>query len=197
MKSKILIALSALVLLFSSCKNESTTPKDDAINANDSITKIPVAINHSFTIDSEIKNLPVTDSTNFDNYKSTHVLKPFEIDSLQLKTILKDGSDYSLNYSLKLSDNFKTLVITYQKGEMELFTALINYDNNYKYINHLGIAYDETAESSSRIESLIEKNQIIVKETNYGEDDSKITKERYIIKSNGDIQKANKDHLVK
>jgi hypothetical protein len=137
------------------------------------------------------ENFPKKDSTNFDNYSKENKLTATEIQLLSLDKIIKNKEvvNVYINYSLKLSSRFKTLVVSYENGDSELMTILINYDTNYKIIDSKEIAYDEIAESILRIESAIVANKIIVIESNYSNEEPVLTQTVYTILGNGKITK--------
>ena len=114
-----------------------------------------------------VKALPLTDSTNFDNYKNTKTLTTEQSKLLKLSKI-ESGKDvtFRINYRLNISPNFKSLVVSYYPNEQELFTVLINYTNSFDIVDFKTIAYDEIAESFMKTESQISIDKIEVKERN-------------------------------
>ena len=112
----------------------------------------------------KFKDTPLKDTTNFDNFKSNNLLSKEQIKTLQLNKKIKEGERFIINYRLKLSDKFHTIVITYQLGDNQLYTVLFNYDLNYKIIDCVDIAFDEIAESFLRKESDISKSEIKIKD---------------------------------
>jgi len=63
---------------------------------------------------------------------------------------------------------------------------LINYNNQHKVIDFKEIAYDEIAESCQRKTSKISKNYFQLTKMDFC--DGSITKENFIIESNGKIK---------
>lgn len=134
------------------------------------------------------KKLPLKDSTNFDSFRRNQILSKKEIRELKLDTKFKNITNFQLRYKVNLSDHFKSVVLTYERGEMELLTYLINYDENFKIIDVLNIAYDEIAESVISTRSTINKNKITVENINWANEKPEIETSIYIIKSNGKFE---------
>jgi hypothetical protein len=199
---KTLFFALAIVIVSASCKynkSDTITGKTDlGTKSNDVKTtqqKSDLDLNkkNEFKFLEKIKseNFPKKDSTNFDNYSKENKLTATEIQLLSLDKIIKNKEvvNVYINYSLKLSSRFKTLVVSYENGDSELMTILINYDTNYKIIDSKEIAYDEIAESILRIESAIVANKIIVIESNYSNEEPVLTQTVYTILGNGKITK--------
>lgn len=97
-----------------------------------------------------IKSLPLTDKTNFDNFRPDQFLDKAQVEALQLDTIypdfFKEGLDYkaAASYRLHYSDAFYTLIVTVLQGESSLESLLINYaTSNYKVLDHRLITLDD------------------------------------------------------
>lgn len=138
------------------------------------------------------KQLPLNETTNFDNIKKGKELNDQEIKTLLLNEIYlnfnKEGYHYQFYaaYKLELSKNFYTIVITVFKGEHELETILINYSLDEKLIAYKIIAYDEIAESQSRKFSKIDKINITITDEFYLEETkTEITK--FHINTSGEL----------
>lgn len=133
-----------------------------------------------------LRKMPLIDSTNFDNIKKTNKLTYNDIKELQLQELypdlLKDDSYYEAYPSYKLNiGNFKSIVTAIFKGEHELESVLIIYnqddklskiyqgDNEEPSINSLVISYDEIAEGWSRTTSKIKNNCITTIDALYTE----------------------------
>ena len=136
----------------------------------------------------KFKDTPFKDTTNFDNLKSNILLSKEQIEILQLNKKIKEGEGFKINYRLNLSDKFHTIVITYQLGDNQLYTVLINYDVNYKIIDCVDIAFDEIAESFLRKESEISKSEIKIKDTDDSSGESQIKLIVYKIQDNGKLK---------
>lgn len=136
-----------------------------------------------------VKALPLTDSTNFDNYKNITSLTKEQSSLLKLEKIEpnKDVA-FTINYRLNLSPNFKSLVISYYPNEQELFTVLINYTYSFDIIDFKEIAYDEIAEGSIKTTSLINKDKIEVTQRDESSGSLKIKTTKYKIKKDGKIK---------
>lgn len=141
-----------------------------------------------------LQNIPVIDTTNFDNIKKGKELNTEEIVLLELNKIYpnigKEGYDFRIqpSYKIKLSTNFYTIILTVFKGDHELESVLINYNLQAKLITHKTIAYDEIAEGWSRKHSKIEHNSITIIDEFYG-DQKQIDTIKFQINRNGDINK--------
>ncbi len=126
-----------------------------------------------------VKTLPLTDSTNFDNYIDAPTLTKEQSKLLKLEKIEQDKDvAFRINYRLNLSPNFKSLVLSYYPNEQVLITVLINFTNSYEIVDFKVIAYDEIAESWMRTESKISTDKIEVTERDEssGRPEIKITK---------------------
>jgi len=66
----------------------------------------------------KIKSLPVIDSTNFDNFNFADKLSQAQIRFLRLDEKFNNVSDFYLNYRIVLLENFISLVMSYQKTNM-------------------------------------------------------------------------------
>jgi hypothetical protein len=133
-----------------------------------------------------LRSLPLVDSTYFDNFKQSAVLSVDQIKLLALEKIDADKDiQFSINYKLNLSPNFKSLVITYSPNDMELCTVLVNYTNSYSFVDCKMIAYDEIAESWEKTESLINSDKIEVTERNESSGSLVLKKTIFEIKKDG------------
>jgi hypothetical protein len=109
------------------------------------------------------RELPLVDSTNFDNLTNTATLPLTEVEKLQLTELDFAGSGlFSVNYRLKLVNGFQSLVVTYFASDVEMYTYLVNYDSGFRRIDELPIAYDEIAESYLRKYARVTDAQTIV-----------------------------------
>ncbi|MDR2474399.1 MAG: hypothetical protein LBD45_00940 [Bacteroidales bacterium] len=166
MKTNKIFTTVFILVLFFSCGNKPKQGQETEIAlANEKFAELGID-------KLQIKDLPLIDSTSFDNYGFANKLNQTQIQALKLNGRFNDVSDFYLNYRINLSENVISLVISYQKGEYELFTVLINYDDDYNIIDTLDIAYDEIAESLSRIISTVQTDKILVERFNYMEDES-------------------------
>lgn len=194
---KVFFFLTISAILFS-CKESSKESKDSTTTGNSEnkevnvVTENPESEEYSFLSDYPYKALPLIDSTNFNNVNSTKDLTAQQKDFLHLDTIL--GENYSdilqspqISYRINLSENFSTVVITYELGEHELFSTLINYDTNFKPIAWKDIAYDEIAEGLIRKQSKIYKDSIVISQISYFDEVPDTTFTRFKLDKNGSI----------
>ncbi len=117
--------------------------------------------------DFPIQEVPMVDSTNFDNFEEAVFYGQEERETLQLQTVLRHkGKPFfriAPSYQLDLSEKFKTLVVTILIGEHEMESYLLNYDLTGKLLDFEIVAYDEIAESMIRVEAEIKEDMIIQK----------------------------------
>lgn len=186
-----------LALLFS-CKNNNNGAQESTktgISADEEIiakADNPESDKYSFLSEYPYKPVPFIDSTNFDNIKATKELTIEQRDLLHLDKIL--GENYSdiiqstqISYRINLSDNFNTIVMSYELGEHELLSTLINYDADFKPISWKEISYDEIAEGVIRKHSNINKDNILVSRINYYDEVPDTIFTRFKIDKNGFI----------
>lgn len=189
--------LAVLAVLFS-CKDSSkesqdSSKKDKSANKNvNSVTDDSVNDEYSFLSEYPNKALPFVDSTNFNNINKAKQLTEQQKDLLRLDKIL--GESYSdivqslqINYRVNLSDNFSTIIMSYELGEHELLSKIINYDVHFMPIAWQEIAYDEIAEGLVRKQSKIYKDSIIVSRINYFDEIPDTTFTKFKIEQNGSI----------
>ncbi len=110
--------------------------------------------------------LPVTDSTNFDNYRQLNRISDKEILKLGLRNLDSNAEEFFSNYKVSISDSFKSIVIT-TKTEFEMKTFLVNINSDSQIIDKLQISYDEIAESAFTSVGKITKNKIVIENYNF------------------------------
>lgn len=172
------------MLILISCSSNSENTKNVIIkNSKES----PESKDTDISIFNKIETIhfPFIDSTNFDNFKPTNELADKMLDILHLKSIHKDADHFYIQYKAPFSNHFKSIIVTYQVGEHELFTSLINYNNNYEIIDNIVISYDEIAESMFRIESNLSTNLIQVNKSSWIDENLTLEIERYEVLKNG------------
>lgn len=187
---KIVVLLGAVIVLLS-CKKE---PQVASVGKTDSLVTKSVDGNEYEDIELILnkfpfKKIPAVDSTNF--YYVSH-LKPLadaDVQKLGLNTLFEDGSQFQINSRYELQPDFKTITVTFHKGEMEITTQLLNFDKQGRMIDHVEIAYDEIAESAFRKSSHISKDKIVLTDENYLVDPAKIQEFTYKILPSGKIKK--------
>jgi hypothetical protein len=136
-------------------------------------------------------SLPYIDSTNFDNFDSRkNYLTKTEIEYLKLVQIFSNlnyskGAKFFIKHRISLSKKYNSIVVICA-SENEMYTVLINFNNQLKVIDFKEIGYDEIAESCYRKISKISKNNIEVTERDFCEGSTTI--ENYEIKSNGKVK---------
>ena len=126
---------------------------------------------YSFLNKHKIKEIPLVDSTCFDNFQYTEKLTKEQMELLKLNEICSPNNINfilaSVNYKLRLSDKYNTLVITYSPSELILITVLVNYDLSFNLIDFKMIAFDENFDNWGRTFSEILKGKIQVTSIDY------------------------------
>jgi len=192
------ILFLAILALLLSCKNNNKGSQDSTKTGKSVDEEIsntvdnPESDEYSFLSEYPTKALPFVDSTNFNNITKSKQLTDQQKGLLRLDKIL--GENYSdivqslqINYRVNLSDNFSTIIMSYELGEHELLSKVINYDAHFKPIAWETIAYDEIAEGLVRKQSKIYKDSIIVSRINYFDEVPDTTFTRFKIGKNGFI----------
>jgi len=179
--------------LFYACESKTEKKATESV-AKDSIPakvdkEIPIA-KTNLLANLPIRNFPITDSTTFDNFEKSGIRDNGFLKSIKFDPRRKDATNFRLNYKIPFSENFTSVVITYKGGENELFTILLTVDKNDKIIDKLEIAYDEIAESAFRKTSKIEKDKIVVTNSNWMIEEKPIFKdETYVLDKTGKFEK--------
>ncbi|OJX32713.1 MAG: hypothetical protein BGO86_10445 [Chryseobacterium sp. 36-9] len=192
MKKVITICL-ATTFLFSAC-NGKTEKKATENVAKDSI---PAKADKEISITKTDllanlpeRNFPITDSTRFDDFEKFGMRDNGFLKRIKFDPRRKDATNFRINYKIPFSQNFTSVVVTYQGGENELFTTLLTVDKNDKIIDKLEIAYDEIAESAFGKTSKIEKDKIVVTSSNWMIEEKPIFKdETYVLDKTGKFEK--------
>lgn len=134
--------------------------------------------------------LPYEDTTNFDNYEVRKSLSKAQEKLLQLGHVTGQyGQGVEVRHYIRLSPDFTTLVVSFHKGEHELFTSLVNYDAGGHMTDWLEVAYDEIAESLSRKESTVSAQGIVVRDISYFTDPPETEVATYGITNKGKFVK--------
>ncbi|WP_454880805.1 hypothetical protein [Sphingobacterium detergens] len=179
--------------LFYACDSKTEKKATESV-AKDSIPakvdkEIPIA-KTNLLANLPIRNFPITDSTTFDNFEKSGIRDNGFLKSIKFDPRRKDATNFRLNYKIPFSENFTSVVITYRGGENELFTILLTVDKNDKIIDKLEIAYDEIAESAFGKTSKIEKDKIVVTNSNWMIEEKPIFKdETYVLDKTGKFEK--------
>jgi hypothetical protein len=132
--------------------------------------------------------LPHTEKTGFDTWDPYFPLTGEEILAFRLDTLGVDTNMFvNLDYWVDLSPDYSTYVFNVEKTEHEISTYMVTYFGDYTFIDSKEIAYDEIAESATRIESKIEKDKITIDYLSYWDGEEKDTKV-FFIDENGNFQ---------
>lgn len=138
----------------------------------------------------KVRHFPIIDSTRFENFEKSGMPDYGLLKKINFDPRRKDATNFRLNYRIPFSDSFSSVVITYRAGENELFTTLITFDKQDKIIDKLVIAYDEVAESAFSKNSKIEKDKIVIINSNWMSEEPVLEKETYKVESNGKFSKV-------
>lgn len=187
---KKLVLFSIIVFLFQSCGNGT---EQKIAEKTQQITKI--ATQYSMPVfktdllkNIPVKKFPITDSTNFDNFEKIGIPDNGFLKQIKFKTQKEHTKNDRINYIVPFSENFSSIVVTYQNGDHELFTALITVNKENQIIDMLDIAYDEIAESAFQKTSKIDKDKIAVTEWNWMSEEPVTETQIYILQSKGKFQ---------
>ena len=200
-----IVALTAILLLitvflFSACKGEAE--KKNAVAqtatqnvARDNFDKVSNKEISNTEIDIlgrlPVKHFPIEDSTSFDNFEKSGIADKGFLKQIKFDPRRKDATNFRLNYKIPFSENFTSVVFTYQCGEHELLTTLITINKEYKILDQLVIAYDEVAESAFGKTSKIENGKIVVTSSNWMMSEEPVFEsETYILENNGEFKKV-------
>ena len=134
-------------------------------------------------------DLPYEEKMNYDIYDPYYPLTNDEIYAFHLDTLGVDTNMFvNLDYWVDLSPDYSTYVFNIELNENELATYMVTYFGDYSYIDSKMIAYDEIAESMSRAESKIEKDQITINSYMYYGEEPEVKTEVVYIDENGNFQ---------
>ncbi|SDD26688.1 hypothetical protein [Niabella drilacis] len=132
------------------------------------------------------RNFPIKDSTSFDNFEQTGIADNGFLKRIKFNPGHLDARNFRLNYTVPFSENFSSVVVTYQSGEHELFTTLITLSKEDTIIDRLEIAYDEIAESAFGKSSSIEKDKITVTDWNWMSEEKPVSESKtYVLQQDG------------
>ncbi|MDF3029054.1 MAG: hypothetical protein K0S23_3361 [Fluviicola sp.] len=191
MHFKLLPILFIAISIFSCTPNESDAETKAAERAE--LLKDPEGVKQTkpdLFASVPFKQLPVVDTTNFDNFNGEHKLSKDLISKLHLKSLGADYETLHTRYRLALSTDIDLVVITVT-SETEMKTYLVSHTKqDYKVIDKVLISYDEIAESMSRSEGRIGADEVVVTSySDWGEEPSVELKKYRIEKSGKFIQK--------
>jgi hypothetical protein len=131
------------------------------------------------------RKIPVTDTSNFDNFNGENPLSKKLISKLHLKSLGEDYETLHARYRLAFSTDIDLAVITVL-AESEMKTYLISYrKKEYQLLDKVQISYDEIAESMTRMEGKITANEVVTTHYNYWNEKPEIEVKRYRIEKSG------------
>jgi len=157
-----------IVLIFSCTEQVGNNNKSKVVLEDQKGDKVS---ENSFVEEYLVRDLPIVDSTSFDQFSDEFPLTIEQAKILELDKILLN-SDFNstekhINYRLELNTRYKTVVFTFFPNENEIETVLVNYDLDFHVIDFKTIAYDEIAESCRRKMSEIDATSLLVMEMNF------------------------------
>ncbi len=181
-----LLSLAILSCLLFSCGSDSNKEAETKQRAE--LLKDPEGVKSTkpdLLATVPFKNLPVTDSTSFDNFNGEDKLSGKLVSKLQLKSIDPNFKNFHSRYRIVLSTTVDMMVVT-ASAEHEMKTFLISYSKeDYQLIDKVMIAYDEIAESAFSATGKISKEDVVVKNYNYMGDEPVIEVKKYRIEQSG------------
>ena len=148
----------------------------------------------------DTRPLPRIDETSFDDFIEAEDYKIVDAKALKIDKIYPGFSEEAVDvraissYTIEISKEFYTVVVTILNGEHEMESVLINYDLNGGIIDSKIISYDEIAEGQSRIESKITKNTITTNHI-FWDVMKEIKQETFTINKDGTIEKIDSKNL--
>ncbi len=161
------------------CNNKQSETKEPAQDIRETLKKNDLL---SFV---PFKKLPVTDTTNFDNFNGDDTLSARLVQKLHLKDIEENHEFFFARYRLAFSDGIDAVVIT-SMAEAEMKTFLVTYrKEDYSLIDKVLIAYDEIVESAFSATGKVSDEQVTVTNYNYMEDEPVIEVKKYRVEKNG------------
>lgn len=187
--------------LFSACDSK-TEKKTTETQPTEAVTKDSMYTEPnegSYTAETDrlatlpVKHFPIIDSTNFENFEKSGIPDEGFLKQIKFEPEHIETNNFRLNYKIPFSENFTSVVVTYQSGEHELFTSLITVNKKREIIDRLGIAYDEVAESAFRKTSKIEKDNIVVTAENWMSEEPIFETKTYILQTSGKFKKFQSD----
>lgn len=179
---KINYLLLCLAICFISCKNYSKKNNVEFPNKQKQVSQSDNDLFKSL----EIKKPPITDSTNFDNFKNQNKIEDSLISQLNLKTLNEHAKNFYADYWIAISKDFRSLVIT-TKSETEMKTFLVNLSNQNEIIDKLEISYDEIAESMMYKIGTINQDNVKIETYLYSSDSLQVSDEIYKIDKKGEF----------
>lgn len=163
----------------------------DSINTKPS--ERPPTTESDLLVTLPIRHFPIIDSTNFENFEKTGIPDKGYLKRINFNTEHIETKNFRLNYKIPFSENFTSVVVTYQSGDHELFTYLITVNKENKVIDRLEVAYDETAESAFMKTSTIEKDKIVLTKINWMSEEPIYETQTYIWQADGKFKMVQSD----
>jgi len=191
----------ALFFLIFSCgpKNRQENNTPGAIERIDGAKKaMTQSVENGFfdMLDSaKKKKLPQLEKTNFDSFTDKKDYKQIDVKALKLDRLYPEINFEDANfkaidlYTLPIRESFHSVVVTLLKGENEMESILINYNADGNIIDHELVAYDEIAESMSKVVSRISESMLTVNRIFWG-NTKEVEQIEYEIRWDGTIEKV-------
>lgn len=196
MKNLLLLLLIGCI----ACTNTKTKTSNTA-DKNYSLEE-DIAINGNFENSSmepfeevlfmfEEKELPINDNSLYEKYESLDTIDKKYFEALYIEKVAEyfDVSTMYPNYKANLSDNFISLAVIAYDNVNFIYSYLINFDDNFEYIDHLEVAYEEISAGYDIHKAIINANKITLIEIYEDEDSYEETTTEYTITEDGKFQK--------
>ncbi|MBN3581918.1 hypothetical protein JYB64_05925 [Algoriphagus aestuarii] len=195
-----------LILFILSCGPRIQEDKNTlgAIEVNDGAKEtLSTGLEKDFleTIQSaKAKTLPQIEKTNFDCFIDEDDYDKIDVKVLKLDQVYPDLNFENHNaraidmYTLPISENYHSVVVTVLKSDNEMESVLINYNVEGDIIDHELVAYDEIAEGMSQVVSRISENFLTVNQIFWG-NTKEVEQVEYEIRWDGTIEKVDTKSL--
>jgi hypothetical protein len=184
-KSNLYFRLVVSALVFTSCGGETIIDSAEQESSIDTFEEEGSNIENSTGLTGDLgiciavhnavlpEELPYTEATNFENYEPLFPLMGEEIRAFQLSNLGLDTSAHvNLAYWAEFSEDYLTYIFNVMPSESEVTTYMVSYEQDFVYIDHVQIAFDEIAEGFVVEESVITASEIQkIKRTYFDEEE--------------------------
>ncbi|MCB0510030.1 MAG: hypothetical protein KDC82_04645 [Bacteroidetes bacterium] len=204
------LKLSCFILLLFACRSDGTSSSDknkelDLMEATQLENDLLYEEASLWTFEeyyrsTYAKELPLLENTSFDSFIDPDDIENIDARILSLDKIYPDFFKNKMRalsmYRLMLSPNYASLVVCVRKNQNEQESLLINYTLDGEIIDWELVAYDEIAESMSRVEAKI--NEFILK-VNHASwwNNLEVSQEIFSFDADGKIEKIRSINLNK
>ena len=177
-----------IFILFFSCKNATQENKNTTQNPDINIEKFQKEFNRDILASVGIlqTNKPYLISSR--QFRATTVLSKERAETLQLVDVFKTKDSLTklgLSHQIDISKNFKSFVIYEHKENEYVNYKLINYTNDFKFIDAIDVSYFNLTKDLNTTETYVFNNKLFV----YNKDNKKAI--AYNLDENGTFTKQN------